>query len=128
MASPSDISSPQQRCWCSLPHLMPKQVGLLNHNVLNIAYGVSLPSWPLRCNSSTSESVCEWEAFGLWPFPIDFRAFCFAFRTSRVPANSMEWITERSTSTQLPKQKAAKKTDISCEQHSKQINIRQEKL
>ena len=33
-----------------------------------------------------------------------------------------------STSTQIPDQKASKKTDISREQHSKQANIRQEKL
>ena len=95
MASQSDISSfnwifPQQRSRCSLPPLLLKWVVLLNHNVLSIASGVSLPSWPLRYNSSTSESVSEREAFGLLPVLEDFRTFCFAFRTSWVPANSME--------------------------------------
>ena len=33
-----------------------------------------------------------------------------------------------STSEQIPNQKAKSKTDISCEQHSKQANIRQAKL
>ena len=91
------IESPQQRSRCSLPPLMPKWVVLLNHNVSSIAYGISLPScqWPLRYNSSTSESVSEREAFGFLLFPEDFRAFCFSFRTSGVPANSMELTTEK---------------------------------